>query len=100
MCSRLAMMHSRAIGRLESWKAESWARETLGGLRRTPVSQPGRGHAAVPLHKCGWRSPTLASRTATLLGALATALRCREINMSVVVLIDSGVFQDFAFGQI
>src|SRR5580765_8912243 len=41
--------------------------------------------------------PILASRTATLLGALATALRCREINMCVVPLIDSGVFQDFAF---
>ena len=41
--------------------------------------------------------PILASRTATLLGALATALRCREINMCVVVLIDSGVFQDLAF---
>ena len=41
--------------------------------------------------------PILASRTATLLGALATALRCREINMCVVVLVNSGVLQNFAF---
>src|SRR5579863_7152849 len=41
--------------------------------------------------------PILASRAATLLRALATALRCREVDMCVVVLIDSGVFQNFAF---
>ena len=42
-------------------------------------------------------SPILASRAAALLGALATALGRREVNMCVVALIDSGVFQDFAF---
>jgi hypothetical protein len=41
--------------------------------------------------------PILTSRTAALLGALATALRRREVNMGVVALIDSGAFQDFAF---
>jgi len=42
--------------------------------------------------------PILASRATALLRALTTALRRRIINMGVLALIDSGIFQNFAFG--
>jgi len=43
------------------------------------------------------KGPILASRAAALLGALATALHRRIINVCAVARIDSDVLQDFAF---
>ena len=42
------------------------------------------------------QGPILASRAAALLRAVATALHRREINVSAVALVDTGVFQEFA----
>ena len=43
------------------------------------------------------KGPILVSRAAALLGAFATALHCRIINVGAVARIDSDVLQDFAF---
>src|SRR6202011_438201 len=63
-------------------------------LRR---SCPGLGTLPCRFTSVDGDRPILASRTAALLRALATTLRRRIINMGMVALIDSVVFQDFSF---